>query len=255
MKLKQILNVVAVLAMFTVNGMASGRAINGQTTGEVSDSIPSLFTPAGYVFAIWGLIYLGLAAYAVYQALPGQRTRPAVGRAGYWFVVSCAFNIAWLFSWHYELFPLSMAMMLGLLGSLIAAYVRLGIGRDAVSMRDKLLVHLPFSVYLAWISVATIANFSVLFYTLGWQGFGVAPAVWTAIMLVIAAGLGVAMILLRAEIAYPLVLVWASVGIAVARADTPLVAVVAWLLVVALLGVLGWSRLRMRTRPASPNYR
>jgi hypothetical protein len=248
MKLKQILNVVAFLTTFVVNGLASGLALNGQTTGDVSDSIPTLFTPAGYVFAIWAVIYLGLAVYAVYQALPRQRSRDVVERVGYWFAVSCAFNIAWLFAWHYEVFPLSMVMMLGLLGSLIATYERLRVGRDAAPVRERIFVHLPFSVYLAWISVATIANFSVVFYTLGWDGGGAVSVIVSALLVIVAAGLGVAMIFQRSEIAYPLVLVWALIGIAVARADEPVIAAVALLSVLGLLAVLLRNRLNMRAR-------
>jgi hypothetical protein len=248
-KFKQILNVIALLAVLVVNGLATNLPINGMDPGEISDSVPSLFTPAGYVFSIWGLIYLGLLAYVVYQALPGQRDSAFVERIGYWFAISSLLNASWIFAWHYLQFSLSLAIMLGLLGSLLVLYVRLGIGRGDVSMRDKLLVHAPFSVYLGWISVATIANVSVVLYTLGWNGLGIAPAIWTVAVMLVAAGLGIAMIVDRKELAYPLVIVWALIGIAVKRADIPAIAVTAWIAAAVVLLTLGWSRLRMGLAP------
>jgi hypothetical protein len=242
----QILNVIAFLAMLAVNGMANSLPINGQTTGEISDSIPSLFTPAGYVFAIWGLIYLGLGTFAVYQGLPMKRDRPFIKHIGYWFIASSVFNIIWLFLWHYEQFVLSLVAMLGLLGSLLMLYIRLGIGRDAAPLLDKVLVYLPFSIYLGWISVATIANASTVLIVLGWNGFGLSPELWTAMMVAIAAVLGIVMSWQRKEIAYPLVIVWALVGISVARSDIPLIVITTWVSALAVLVGLGWARLRAR---------
>jgi phosphoglycerol transferase MdoB-like AlkP superfamily enzyme len=245
-KFKQILNGFALAAVLIVNWLATSLPINGLTPGQISDSVPSLFTPAGYVFSIWGLIYLWLLAYVVYQALPGQRDSAFVERIGYWFAISSLVNVAWIFAWHYEQFLLSLAIMLGLLGSLIVLYVRLGVGRNDVSTRDRLLVHAPFSVYLGWISVATIANFAVVLYVLGWNGFGITPEVWTVTVMIVAAGLGIAMTVDRKETAYPLVIIWALIGIAVQRAGIPAIAVTAWVAALAVLVVLGWSKLRAK---------
>ena len=249
-KQKQILNVVAFVAILVVNGFAGSMGINGVTTGQVSDDVPSLFTPAGYVFSVWALIYLALAAYTVYQALPSQRDRAPVEGVGYWFVASSACNVVWLFLWHYGQFALSLLAMLGLLGSLIAVYVRVGVGTGSPSRRDKLLVDLPFSIYLGWISVATIANAATVLYTVQWNGFGIGPAIWTAIMVAVAAGLGILMIVRRGEIAFPLVIVWATIGIALARAGNVVITTIAWLSVAALIVALVWSRLRPPAKAA-----
>ena len=246
MKPKQILNVIALLAVLVVNWLATSLPINGMNPGQISDTVPSLFTPAGYVFSIWGLIYLGLLAYVIYQALPGQRDSAFAERIGYWFAASSLLNVSWIFAWHYLRFPLSLLIMLGLLGSLLVLYVRLGVGRGEVPFRDRLLVHAPFSVYLGWISVATIANTSVVLLELGWNGMGIAPEIWTIAVMLVAAGLGIAMILNRKEIAYPLVIVWALTGIAAKRGDIPAIAVTAWIAALAVLATLGWSRLRAR---------
>ena len=129
MKTRQILNLIALLGTVIVNGLANALPFNGITTGEISDSFPVLFTPAGYVFSIWGVIYLLLFGFAVYQALPSQRDNPRLERIGYWFVLSSLFNAVWIFLWHYGYFLLTLLAMLGLLVSLIVIYQRLQIAR------------------------------------------------------------------------------------------------------------------------------
>ena len=140
-RIRQILVVIALLAMIAVNIMANALPINGQNTGEISDRFEVFFVPAGYVFSIWGLIYLGLLAYAVYQVLPAQAENPDLRSIGYLFVLSCVANIAWIFLWHYNLVALSVIAMLSLLGLLIVIYLRLDIGGAQVSSVMKWLDH------------------------------------------------------------------------------------------------------------------
>jgi benzodiazapine receptor len=147
--LRQLVVVLAVVATVLLNGLANALPLNGLTTGEISDRFQVYFVPAGYVFSIWGLIYLALAAYAVYQALPAQRENARLGRIGYLFVLSCLANVTWLFLWHYEQFAWTMVAMIGLLLSLIAIYLRLGIGRTQVPPAERWLVHVPFYPSLA----------------------------------------------------------------------------------------------------------
>jgi hypothetical protein len=226
---RQMVNVVALVATIAVNGLANALPLNNLTTGEISDMFDVYFVPAGYVFSIWGLIYLALVAFAVYQALPAQRENPHLRRVGYLFAASCVANIGWLFLWHYKVFLLTLPAMVALLLLLIAIYLRLDIGRRQVSTADKWLVHVPFSIYLGWITVATIANATSLLDFLNWSGWGIGPEAWAAIMLVVAAGIASAVSLTRSDIAYMLVIIWAYVGIAVKHAGTPTVAVTAWL--------------------------
>jgi translocator protein len=247
MKFRQVLNILAFILVVGVNGLANSLPINNQTTGEISDSYPVMFTPAGYVFSIWGLIYLGLLGFVIYQALPAQRDNPRLDRVGYWFVWSCIFNSIWIFLWHYELMLWSVLVMLGLLASLILVYLRLEIGRNRVPLGESLLARLPFSIYLGWISVATIANVSVLLYDLGWDGFGLTEQVVTVIMLAIGSLLGFLMARRRAEVAYPLVLAWAFAGIFVNQAGFTLVVIAAGLAAVAMLAA-ALSALLMRRR-------
>ncbi len=232
---RQTINVLAVIATIAVNGLANALPLNGLNTGEISDRFQVYFVPAGYVFSIWGLIYLGLIAFAVYQALPAQRSNPRLRLIDIPFVLSCLANIVWLFLWHYLQFPLTLLVMLCLLGSLITIYLRLGIGRARVSPGERWCVHLPFSVYLGWVTVATIANATDVLDYLKWNGWGIRPELWAVVMLVVATGITFWVSLTRGDAAFLLVILWAFVGIAFKQAGTPLVANTAWALSGALV--------------------
>lgn len=207
----------ALIATLIVNTLANLLPLAGRTPGEISDMFPVPFTPAGYVFSIWSVIYLGLIAYAIYQALPAQQDNPRVMGIAWPFVLSCALNCVWLFAWHSLAITLSWFIMLALLATLIWIYQRLGTGQSEVSRSEALAVRAPFSVYLGWITVATVANTSIMLYNLGWQGEGLVGELMTALVITVAVAIGVTMLVRRRDVAYNLVLVWAFVGIAVAR--------------------------------------
>ena len=213
---------IATLIVIAVNGLANALPLNGVTTGAISDSFEVLFTPAGYVFGIWGLIYLALLAYSVYQLLPGPRASETLRSISILYLGTCVANVAWIILWHYQRFPLTLIAMVALLGCLIAIDRRLGTGRSAVSAAESWFVRVPFSIYLGWITVATVANVSVVLVYLGWGAWGTDPAVWTVIMMIVAAALGWIMSLRERNLAYNLVLAWALVGIAVRQAGQPL---------------------------------
>lgn len=226
--LRPVIILLSVAATITFNILANALPLNGYNTGEISDRFAIYFVPAGYVFSIWGLIYLGLIAYAIFQALPAQRENPRLTAISAPFILSCVANIAWLFFWHYEQFYLTLPAMLALLASLIVIYLRLGTGRSAVSAAEQWCVRIPFSVYLGWISVATIANVTQVLYFSEWKGWGVSEATWAVIMLAAAVVLGGLMSYLRRDIAYNLALAWAFVGIALKHQSAPLVSGAAW---------------------------
>ena len=232
--LRQIVNVVAVVVTIAINGMANSLPLNNITTAEISDSFKVFFVPAGYVFAIWGLIYLFFIAFAVYQALPSQRENPRLRRIGWLFLVSCIANSVWIFLWHYGYLALTVVAMLTLLVSLIMIYLRLDIGRTTVPTVEKWCVDMLFKVYLGWITVATVANVTDLLYDLQWGGFGIAPETWAAIMLVVTMIVTLAMILTRLDVAYTLVIIWAGIGVANKQAAVPIVANTAWFVVVVV---------------------
>src|SRR5512136_413233 len=139
--LRQIAVIVTVIATITINVLANALPLNGLNTGQLSDRFQVYFVPAGYVFSIWGLIYLGLVAYAVFQALPAQKTNPRLQASGWWVALGGLANSAWIFLWHFEQFVWTLAAMLILLVSLIVVYLRLGIGRTQVPPAERWSVH------------------------------------------------------------------------------------------------------------------
>ena len=225
---RQSANLLAVVAALAVNVLAVTLPLNGQDTAAISDRFPIYFVPAGYVFSIWGLIYIGWIAFVVYQFLPAQKENPRLRKLGYLFALSCVFNAGWLFCWHYLQFGLSVVVMLILLGLLVASYLRLNVGRLQVGAAERWCVDIPFGVYLGWITVATVANISDFLYSIGWNGFGIAPQTWAVLMLAVASLLGLGMALTRRDAPYLLVLVWAFVGIAFKQSAAMVVATAAW---------------------------
>jgi len=232
---RQGLNVLATVLVIAVNGLAFALPLNGQATGEISDGFDVYFVPAGYVFAIWGLIYLALIGFSIYQALPAQRENPRLQRVGTLYALSCVANIAWLFFWHYEYFELALVAMGALLLLLIAIYLRLETGRSRVSAGETWLVRVPFSIYLGWITVATIANATSLLDYWNWNGWGINPETWTVLMLIAGAIIASLVSITRGDVAYVLVIVWAYAGIAVKHSHTPDIAFTAWLLAAVVL--------------------
>jgi hypothetical protein len=227
--LRQFVTILALALTLVVNGLANALPLNGQTTAEISDRFQVYFVPAGYVFSIWGLIYIGLIAFTIYQALPSQRTNPRLRRVGLLFALSSVANSLWLILWHYEYFVLTLVVMVTLLLLLITIYLRLNIGRDPVSNLEKWVIHRPFQLYLGWITVATIANATSLLAHLQWNGWGIPPEVWTVIMLAAGLLIAAAVGFSRGDLIYIGVLIWAYIGIAVKQAGTSGVAEAAWI--------------------------
>jgi hypothetical protein len=234
---RQTTNLLSVILALAVNILATALPLNNQTTAQISDRFKVVFVPAGYVFAIWGLIYIGWIAFVVYQFLPAQKQSPRLRGLGYLFALTGVFNAAWLFCWQYNHVGLSVIVMLVLLGLLIASYLNLNIGHTSVSNSERWCVDIPLSVYLGWISVATVANISDWLYSVNWNGFGFDPQVWAVIMLVVASLLGILMALTRRDSGYLFVFVWAFIGIALKQSPAPLVANSAWVAALVALGL------------------
>ncbi|MCA0970556.1 tryptophan-rich sensory protein [Halobacillus litoralis] len=204
---------LAYLIVLTVNALANILPLNGQTTGEISNRLNVLFTPAGYVFSIWGLIYLLLGIWLVRQLPSYKRDRYKYRNTRGLFVLSCLLNSLWIFMWHYEFFAVSVVVMLGLLVTLIRLYVR---------MKDEggtFFDVLPFSVYLGWVSVATIANISYFLNVIEWNGWGLSSSVWTFLLIIVATILAIVVLFKENDRIYPLVFIWALIGIGVQNAE------------------------------------
>ncbi len=246
--IRQIVNIFALGATITINALANILPINGMNSGEISDLYPSLFTPAGYVFSIWSLIYLLLIAFVVFQALPAQKDNPRLERLGYAFAASCVFNSLWIFAWHYRQVFLSELLIIGVLVSLLVSYHRLQTeqvnkGELKVSRVERFTTHLTFSVYTGWLTVAVVANTCVLLLEWGITG-GTSAPMWGVLTVLAALTIGAAFTYLRKDMAYGLVLVWAFVGIAVAQAgNAPSIVTTAIIAAVTMFALALWRGL------------
>ncbi|MGZ6366913.1 MAG: tryptophan-rich sensory protein, partial [Ktedonobacteraceae bacterium] len=197
-----------------------------------------------------------LIAFAIYQALPAQRTNPRLRRIGYWYLLSCVANIAWLFLWVNEQITLSLVAMIVLLLSLITLYLRADMNRTNLTRVERWCVNIPFGIYMGWITVATIVNVTVVLFNLGWDGLGISPEIWTTILLVVGTVIALSVGITRVDIAYIATVVWAYSAILVKNIPTPMIAITASIMIaILLLGIiliaLRRKQLRAGTTPFS----
>ena len=234
----QVGNIIAVILTIIINGLANILPIGGKYTGELSDNIPNLFVPAGITFSIWGIIYVLIILFAIYLAKDLFKKE----KISYFFILASLANIIWIFLWHYEQILLSLLAMILLFVSLLVIYLKLNIGIEKVSMKDKLFIHVPISVYIGWITVATIANVTAVLVTIGWDGFGISEEIWTMLVLIIATIITILIITTRKDYAYSAVIIWALIGIYLKRiADDPIYGVqtqIAYTAAIAIVVIL-----------------
>ncbi len=206
---------VTFVLMVTVNSLANILPIGGITTGEVSDSFPNLFAPAGITFAIWGVIYLLLGLYTLYQLGLFQKEKATdkdlLLQVGKIFAFSSLINSIWIFCWHYNLILFSLVLMLFILLSLIAIHLMLR--KTPMTGKEWFFIRLPFSIYFGWITVATIANVTALLVTMGWGGWGMSEPVWTSTLIIIGTLIGITTAIQAKDIPYIATLIWAFAGI------------------------------------------
>jgi hypothetical protein len=210
----KILNLIILLAVIAVNALANILPINGVSTGEVSAQYDNYFTPAGFTFSIWSVIYLGLLVFAIYQLISKSFKSETIG---YLFVINGVANMGWIMAWHYGYLFVTLLFMAVLLFTL----VRINLQVDNNAWQVKL----PFQIYLGWICVATVANFAVYLKYLDWSGFGMAEVTWGILLVIIAGIIGVMLIYRLGWIAAALSIAWGVWGIynkqvAMNRAET-----------------------------------
>lgn len=213
----KIFNTVTFILMVAVNSLANILPLNGLNTGAVSNLYPNLFTPAGITFAIWGLIYLLLAGFVVYQfgAFKGNESTyrdDLIREIGPYFAISSLANAAWIFAWHYGMIGVSVVLMLIILYCLIIIVSQIS-KYDLFPIKEKILMKFPFSIYFGWITVAAIANIIVFLVSLNWDGFGISQQIWTAAILVAGLAITILTMLKNKDIVYGLVVIWAYAGI------------------------------------------
>ena len=234
-----ILNLIGFLGTIVVNGLANALPLNNKTTGELSDQYPNLFVPTGLTFSIWGVIYILLAIFVIYGLIISVKNNTQktafIENIGILFFISSLANIGWIFAWHYEILPLSLVLMLVILGSLITIYLRLRIGKSDSTLSERYLVHLPFSVYLGWITIATIANVTAVLVDINWNTFGLGEQFWAVAVIIVGIAIALSILFTRKDIFYCLVVDWAFLGILLKRlADsTPVQSVI----IISIIGM------------------
>jgi hypothetical protein len=246
----KILVTLAYFAVITVNYLANALPIGGVTTGEASDSFSNLFTPAGVTFSIWGLIYTLLLVYVLYNwglfgKKPSKKKQKILNKVGVLFIVNAIANCCWIFAWHHGQIALSVIIMLVLLITLILVADLLN--KEKFSLTETICLRLPFSIYFGWITVATIANITVLLVSIGWNGWGISEQIWTIIILLIGATIGIWRGLKDKNIAYLAVFIWAYGGIILKHSSengfaNTYPAIIATLILCVMLysGTIGW---------------
>ncbi len=206
---------ITFIVMVVVNVLANSLPINGVDTGVISDSYPNLFAPAGITFSIWGLIYLLLALFTFYQLgiinKNDEISTELLNKVGIIFSISSIANAIWIFTWHYQIIWLSVVFMLVILISLIK--IVNAIKEEKLSSKEKFFVKLPFSIYFGWITVATIANVTTLLVSLNFKGFGISETIWTVLIIIVGAIIGIITLLKNRDYFYGLVIIWAYFGI------------------------------------------
>ena len=216
-KTLQLANGLALVITIFINYLSNTGMMNNTTIGEISDDYRSLFTPAGYTFAIWGIIYLFLIGYVIYQGRSlflGAKKDDFVLKTGWWFVLSCVFNSLWVFAWIYEYTGLSCVFIFLLLASLLKIVMNNRMELDDEPFPIIVLVWWPFVIYSGWVTVASIANVSTYLIKIGWGGFGISEVTWTIILITVAVIINQYMIWTRNMREFALVGAWALVGIA-----------------------------------------
>ena len=212
------MNTIAFGVMIVANLLSVLLPLNGLRPQDVSALYPNLFTPAEYAFSIWGLIYVLVACFILYQFSTlnplNESSQKLILDIGPYFIISSLANAAWIFAWHYRMIPLSVLLIIILLLCLIAIALRLS-REKGLTARELLFIKLPFNAYLGWVTVATIANVAVLLVSIGWIGWGIPEPVWTVLALVLGLALGLVITVKIHTALYGLALVWGYAGILV----------------------------------------
>jgi hypothetical protein len=235
-----IATLLAIAATLVVNTLSNIFPPGGLNVGTIANTLLKdvLILPANYAFAIWGLIYVGLIAYGLYQLRPPQRRDLTLRQVNILLIVACLAQVAWIYLFTLQQFWWSVLAMLVILLPLISAYLKLRTGQSRVSRDFKWFAQIPFSVYLAWISVATIVNVACALFSSGWNGWGVSPIAWTVIMLLIGAVVAALVVWRFGDIAFGLVFIWAYGAIAVRQAAISPIWMTAVVLAVAIGAML-----------------
>ncbi len=209
------LTALAIFGNIFLNYYANTHPFAGQTMWEVSAKYPTLLTPAGDAFSIWGAIFLGLAIYAVWQLLPAQKNLSLPDALAKPLTLASVATGAWVVLFAHELILPSVGVMLLILGCLMATYGRAR--RRIFAEAAPVLAGVPFSMYLGWISVASVINITIGLEQLGWRTAAGLSVTLTLLLIVLVVVLALVMSRVFRDLVFPLVVAWALAWLWVAR--------------------------------------
>jgi len=235
-----ILNTVGLIVTVIINALANALPLNGRMTGEISDSIPNLFVPSGTTFAIWGVIYALLILFVAYQWYSlkfKDKDIALVEKIGLWFFISSVANSLWIVTWHWSLVGFDILVMLILLVSLIVMHKITRLPKNERTWIRMLAVSIPISVYIGWITVATVANATSTLVVLGWGAFGFSEAFWTVSVMIVATVINVLAVLIHSDYWFAAVGIWAFFGIYTKRTMQGIIPVQS-VIVMAIIGMV-----------------
>lgn len=201
-----------------VNALANILPINGYNTGELSDMYPNLFVPAGITFSIWAVIFIMLILFSLVYIYLQFRLKKKHHKLLSLFILSNILNISWILAWHYLMVLTSVLVMIGLLVTLILLYYETN--KYNYNLGYKIFVKGTVSIYLGWISIATIANITAYLVSINWSGWGIPELIWTIIMLIVGLTLTLTFTYYQRNLVYNLVIVWAYAGIILKRVQS-----------------------------------
>lgn len=235
-KILAITNFLSVILVLLINGLSQSQRWNNTTVGEISNKFGNLFTPAPYAFSIWGLIFLMLIIYGIYQLYSAFSNTPDshyIEKTSWWFTLANIGNASWVVAFTYDQILLSVGIMIIILVSLLQVVVRTNMNKEKVSFKVHALVRTPISLYAGWITVATIANFSAYFASIDLMGSELTQIIWTIALITIAVLLNTLMVWTRNMHTYGAVAVWALLAIYI-RHDQSIESVAYYALVSAI---------------------
>jgi len=248
-RVRSILNIASFFAVIFMNYIANALPLNGVTQKEISAGYQSYITPAGYVFSIWGLIYLGLTFYIIIQTLPKWVDNKIIRSLDLPFILSCICNISWIIVWHYFYLTISVMMMLGLLLSLIGLYICL---KQHIQTDHSWfgIIRSTFSIYLGWVGLATVLNISIWLNSLNLGNIFFSSQYFVILLLGIVCLIYLYVAFTQREVALISVLAWASLGIGIKNQLHNLVFIASLLIFITCL-ISIFSILFLRSRNTS----
>jgi hypothetical protein len=220
-KILAICNFFALIGTIVVNYLSNTGIFNGNTMKTVSDRYFNYFTPAGYAFSIWGLIYLALFGFVIYavRVLFKKTEDETIHKVGWWFILSCIANSLWVIAWLYDYIGLSVLIMSVIFVSLLKIVININEVRPKSRLKHYLFVYLPFALYLGWISVALVANVSAFLTKVNWPGWGISQINWAIIMIIVAGLINLFMISIKNIREFGFVGIWALLAISVSNGN------------------------------------